>query len=84
MSQIRLPSLRSLDIARFLPTRTSPDSPPSITTDISASAQHRVLTVVEEELEEEEEEEGEEVIVLKPKISSRLGMKLTTQVCVPW
>ncbi|GAA5978843.1 hypothetical protein JCM5350_004841 [Sporobolomyces pararoseus] len=77
-----LPSLRSLDISRYLPT-TSPDSPPPAPDTVTPSAAPtsiRKLSTVEEE---PEEEEGDVVVLAKSKVSSRFGMKLTTQVCVP-
>ncbi|GAA5962458.1 hypothetical protein JCM3765_004303 [Sporobolomyces pararoseus] len=79
-----LPSLRSLDISRYLPT-TSPESPPpapDTASSVTTPTPTRKLSIVEEEPEEEEKAKGD-VIVLKPRVSSRFGMKLTTQVCVP-
>lgn len=75
-----LPSLRSLDISRYL------SAPPFSSPPFPIFPARRVVsgggtsTIVEKHREEEEEE----VIVLKPKLSSRVGMKLATQVCVPW
>ncbi|GAA6058904.1 hypothetical protein JCM10212_002856 [Sporobolomyces blumeae] len=79
-----LPPLRSLDIARFLAPRPVPYSRPASpkplatlheddTSDTSSAASARRSSTTDDE-----------VIIVKPKVSSRLGMKLNRAACVPW
>ncbi|GAA5832887.1 hypothetical protein JCM5353_003742 [Sporobolomyces roseus] len=78
-----LPPLRSLDIARFLPA-TPPErvSPPPTSTPnldlplISTKSESPISCATDEEDEEE-------VIVIAPKRSSRVGMKLNSVACKP-
>ena len=77
--QTRLPPIRSLDIARYLdPSATS------LRRVNANSAPAALAARLPQRSTRPREEVGKRVIVREAKPSSRVGMKLTTRVCVPW